>query len=266
LHGGLAGDWLLLFQHYKGWYNTISNSMKMLLPPKERFAGTIYNAIDVASYPFNSGKRDGYLLFLSRMSPEKGPHLAIEVARRLGMPLVLAGNVNDVDQEYFCTQVQPHLDGSLVRYVGEADYKGKRELLSRAYCLLAPITWPEPFGLFMVEAMACGTPVLAFNRGSAPEVVQHGVTGFVVDTLEEMVEAAHQVDRLDPRACRQYTECHFNVHRMVDDYEVAYRGIMAIEGYLPTDDAARLGRAVARLGYGPPEEGVPMIASAALQS
>jgi glycosyltransferase involved in cell wall biosynthesis len=205
----IAGDWLLLFKHYKGWYNTISNAMKELMPSKERFAGTIYNAIDVASYPFNGGTREDYLLFLSRVSLEKGPHLAIQVAQRLEMPLILAGNVHPVDEEYFCTQVLPHVDGSLIQYVGEADYSSKRQLLSRACCLLAPITWPEPFGLFMVEAMACGTPVVVFNRGSAPEVVRHGVTGFVVDTLEEMVEAASQVKRLDPRACRQHVEHYF---------------------------------------------------------
>lgn len=226
LHGGLAGDWLLLFQHYKGWYNTISRAMKDLLPPKERFAGNIYNAIDVSSYPFNGGKREPRLLFLSRMSPEKGPHLAIEVARRLKMPLVLAGNVHPVDEVYFRSYVMPQVDGHLVRYIGEADYHMKRELLAEAFCLLAPITWPEPFGLFMAEAMACGTPVVAFNRGAAPEVVRHGVTGFVVETLEDMVRAVPAVERLDPRACREHVKARFDVPRMADDYLAAYERIL----------------------------------------
>jgi glycosyltransferase involved in cell wall biosynthesis len=227
LHGGLSGDWALLYQHYKGWYNTISNAMKGLLPPKERFVGTIYNAIDVDTYPFNGGRRDDYLLFLSRMSLEKGPHLAIQVARRLEMPLVLAGNVHRIDEDYFKSQVLPLVDGSLVHYVGEADYHAKRELLSRASCLLAPITWPEPFGLFMAEAMACGTPVVVFNRGAAPEVVRHGVTGFVVDTLDEMVQATRRVGLLDQLACRRHVEHRFSVKRMTDDYLGAYRRIRA---------------------------------------
>ncbi|MEE8471685.1 MAG: glycosyltransferase family 4 protein, partial [Dehalococcoidia bacterium] len=229
LHGPLSGDWLLLLEHYRGWWNTISDSARSLLPAKERFVGTIYNAIDVASYPFNDGRHDDYLLLLSRMSYEKGPHLAIEAAHRLKMRLVLAGNVHPVDQEYFQGQVLPHVDGDTVRYVGEADYHYKRELLAGAHCLLAPITWPEPFGLFMIEAMACGTPVVAFNRGSVPEVVRHGGTGYVVETMEQMVEAVQQVHLIDPKDCREHVERHFDVPRMAGDYLAAYQRILGAE-------------------------------------
>jgi glycosyltransferase involved in cell wall biosynthesis len=226
LHGGLTDDQLVLFEHYKGWYNTISFSQKELLPPKERFAGVVYNAIDCASYPFNSGRRDDYLLFLSRMSIEKGPHVAIDVARRLRARLILAGNVHAVDERYFRSQVLPHVDGDQIQYVGEADYHRKRELMAGAWCLLAPITWPEPFGLFMAEAMACGTPVVAFNRGAAPEVVRHGVTGYVVDTLDDMVEAVQRVHDIDPKRCREHVEHHFDVPRMVDQYVAVYQQVM----------------------------------------
>ncbi len=229
LHGGLSGDWLLLFEHYKGWYNTISHSAKSLLPAKDRFAGVIYNAIDCASYPFNGGGRDDYLLFLSRMSQEKGPHLAIEVARRLEMRLILAGNVDSVDQEYFQSQVLPQVDNDLIQYVGEADQARKRELLCGARCLLASITWPEPFGLFMVEAMACGTPVVAFNRGAAPEVVCHGITGYVVETVAEMAEAVQQVHQIDPNICRRHVEENFNVSRLANDYLATYQRILTAE-------------------------------------
>jgi len=230
LHGGLKGDWLLLFEHYKGWYNTISHSAKRLLPDKERFVGVIYNAIDVKSYPFRGDDREPYLLFLSRISPEKGPHLAIEVAKKVGRKLIIACNVHPVDEEYFQTMVMSGVDGNQIQYVGEADYYQKRKLMSEAYCLLAPITWDEPFGLFLAEAMACGLPVIVFNRGSAPEVVKHGETGFVVNTLDEMANAVELVPRISRRRCREWVEQHFDVPRMVDDYLRAYERVLSEAG------------------------------------
>ena len=226
LHGDLKGDFQVLFARYRGWYNTISQSAKRLLPEKERFAGVIYNAIDVESYPFNGGKRDDFLLFLSRISHEKGPHLAIAAAKKLGRRLLIAGNVDVVDEDYFRTEILPEVDGDRIQYVGEADYERKRELLPRAHCLLAPITWEEPFGLFLVEAMACGTPVVVFDRGAAPEVVKHDETGFVVHTLDEMVAAVDRADRIDPKRCRQHVERHFDVPRLVDDYVAAYQRVL----------------------------------------
>ena len=228
LHGNLTPDLSLLFSRYDGWYNTVSLSAKSLLPEKDRFAGVIYNSIDIASYPFNDrSTTDSYLLFLSRMSAEKGPRQAIDVARKLGRRLLLAGNVDADDEEYFQTQVLPEVDGELIEYVGEADQRRKRQLLSEAYCLLAPIDWPEPFGLFMVEAMASGTPVIAFNRGSVPEVVVDGETGYVVDTPEQMAAAVQQVDHIDRSRCRQHVVEKFDAPRMVDDYIAVYQRIMS---------------------------------------
>ena len=236
LHGGFSGDRLLLFNHYKGWYNTISYSAKSLLPPKERFAGVIYNAIDWDSYPFQEGPRSNDLLFLSRICREKGTHLAIQVARQMNQRLIIAGNVHPVDQEYFQSEVIPHVDGKQILYVGEADYTRKRQLLSGVQCLLAPITWSEPFGLFLIEAMACGTPVVALNRGSVPEVVQDGVTGFVVDRVEDMAKAVRKVPALRPADCRQYVEKNFNVSQMARNYLAAYHYILEQEGALLTRD------------------------------
>ena len=170
LHGGIAGDWDLLFQHYKGWYNAISKSALSLLPPKNRCVGAVYNAIDFSTYPFNPGPREEFLLYLSRISPEKGTHIAIEVAKQADRKLKIAGNVDDADREYFENVVLPEVDGELIEYVGEADLDMKRDLMSQADCLLAPITWNEPFGLFMVEAMACGVPVITSRAGSLEEV------------------------------------------------------------------------------------------------
>ena len=120
----------------------------------------------------------------------------------------------------------PHVDGDQIQYVGEAHQEFKRELLSSARCLLAPITWAEPFGLFMVEAMACGTPVVAFRRGSVPEVVSHGESGFVVDGVDEMVDAIPLVDGIEPLRCRQFVERNFDVPRMADDYEAVYTRVI----------------------------------------
>ena len=226
LHGHLDGDWLELFAHYRGWYNTISLAARNLLPERDGFVGVIYNAIDVESYPFNGASREDFLLFLSRMSREKGPHLAIETARKLDCRLILAGNIGLVDESYFKTMVLPQIDGDQIQYIGEANQEQKRELLTRTRCLLAPICWPEPFGLFMIEAMACGTPVVAFNRGAAPEVVRNGETGYVVDTIGEMIDAVNKVHDIDAQRCREHVKRNFSVPRLADDYLAAYQSVM----------------------------------------
>ncbi len=226
LHGAPHQDEALMFEYYKGWYNTISKSSKALLPPKDRFAGVVYNSIDVESYPFTPECREDYLVFLSRISVEKGPHLAIEVAKRLGRILIIAGNVNAPDMPYFEQYIRPEIDDDLITFVGEVDYAQKRQLLSRAHCLLAPITWEEPFGLFMIEAMACGVPVIALRRGAAPELVRHGVTGFVVDDVDAMAEAVSRVQDIDPYECRRHVAACFSVERMTQGYLDAYQRII----------------------------------------
>jgi len=166
-----------LFIHYKGWYNTISRSAQSLLPEKERFVGVIYNAIDCASYPFNGGERDDYLLYLSRISPEKGTHLAIQVARKLGRRLIIAGNVDAVDQQYFQSQVSPQIDGKLIQFVGEADYyhHEHRELLFEGLAgkpNLLPILetgeWGDFWVLVMPRAEKSLRENLAEHGGSLP--------------------------------------------------------------------------------------------------
>ena len=229
LHGGLSEPGRALLSAYKGYYNTISKSAKSLLPDKEGFVGVIYNAIDCKSFPFSARGGDD-LLFLSRISQEKGPHIAIEVAKRLGRRLIITGNVDTVDEEYFEQRIMSQVDGDIVQYFGEAGYEEKRELFANAHCLLMPITWPEPFGLVMVEAMACGTPVIASNKGAAPEIVLDGETGFIVENVEQMVEAVGRVNRIDRSRCREHVERNFDVPRMVDDYLRAYNWILETGG------------------------------------
>ncbi len=227
LHGNMKGDQLVLFSRYKGWWNTISKSAKSLMPEKERFAGVIYNAIDAAAYPFNATSDDSYLLFLSRMSYDKGVHLAIEAAKKMGRRLLISGNIDKPDEPYFKTMVLPHVDGDQIQFLGESDFKKKCELMMGAYCLLAPLCWEEPFGLFMIESMVCGTPVIALRRGSAPEVVKHADTGFVVGTLDELVSAVDKVPSISRERCREWVEENFTAPRLADDYLRAYNMILS---------------------------------------
>jgi glycosyltransferase involved in cell wall biosynthesis len=190
--------------------------------PRLNWAGRVHNAIDVGSFPVGCGS-DGYLLWLGRFCPDKGAHLAIDAARAAGWSLVLAGKLNEpAERRYFDEAVRPRL-GSGVTYVGEADAAMKRELYGAAAALLFPICWEEPFGLVMIEAMACGTPVIAFRRGSVPEVVDHGVTGLVIDDPEELVGAIRRIGDLDRAACRHRVERHFDLPVMIDGYERVFR-------------------------------------------
>jgi glycosyltransferase involved in cell wall biosynthesis len=218
-----------IWERYAGAYNTISRSQHCHVAPfagPARFLGHVYNAVDVETFPFEARKSDD-LLFMSRLAPEKGPHLAIEVAKRLGMRLILAGKVDRYDRDFFEAVVRPRIDGDQIVFAGEADASEKRRLYASAKCLLMPLTWEEPFGLVMPEAMACGTPVIALRRGSAPEIVVHGVTGYVVDTVEEMADAVRDVRRIDPGRCREHVRTQFSPAAMAEGYERLYAAIAA---------------------------------------
>ena len=258
-HGPFPPDWKFVWDHYEGWYNTISRSERLQMPPVPTgtYGDVVYNGIDVESFPYCEDK-DDYLLFLSRISLEKGTHLAIEAARRLGLPLIIAGKVDPVDQEYFHTAVEPLIDDEWITFVGEADSVAKRRLYARARCLLLPLLWEEPFGLVMVEAMACGTPVIAFPRGSAPELIRDGETGYLVGDVDEMVAAVRRVDRIDPRRCRDHVAEHFSVARMTDGYLALYERILET-----TRRRATLPAAVPMAGGTvkmSPERGTPAVA------
>lgn len=199
----------------------ISDSQRRLAPDLN-WAGTVHNAVDVASFPLRRDKSDD-VVWLGRFSPDKGAHVAIEVAARAGRRLILAGKLNDAaERSYFSEEIRPSL-GPRVRYVGEVDAAQKRELLAGASCLLFPIQWDEPFGMVMAEALACGTPVVSTPRGSVPEVVRHGETGFVCGSVDELVAAVMAVDSIDPDACRADAEARFDLPVMGAGYERVYR-------------------------------------------
>ncbi len=192
---------------------------------RANWLSTIHHGLPEQMYRF---RRDagGYLVFLGRISPEKRPDRAIEIAKRSGMPLKIAAKVDMADRDYFASTIQPMLDHPLIEFLGEIDDAGKAELLAGASALLFPIDWPEPFGLVMIEAMACGTPVIAFAQGSVPEVIDQGVSGMIVSSLEEAVEAVRQIHRLDRRAVRDSFEMRFTSGRMAADYIETFHGLL----------------------------------------
>ena len=189
--------------------------------PDLPWVANIYNALDLDDYPFHEEPGE-YLLFLVRMSPDKGAHRAIEIARAAGVPIKLAGKKREhAEQAYFDELVKPLL-GDDAEYVGETTHATKVDLLQNARATLFPIDWEEPFGLVMIESMACGTPVIATRRGAVPEVVAEGRSGIVVDTFAEMATALADADRLNPADCRAWVEEHFSAERMTQDYVAAY--------------------------------------------
>jgi glycosyltransferase involved in cell wall biosynthesis len=228
LHCQLTEDTRFIWENYGGWYNTISHRQAALLPdlPRANFAGVVHNSIDVESFPFEEEK-DDYLLFLGRMSDEKAPHLTVEVARELGMKLIIAGQMKmPWEQTYFERKLAPLIDGEQVIFLGEADASTKRKLYAKARCLLVPLNWEEPFGLVMVEAMACGTPVIAFNRGAAPEIVIPGENGFLVEDVPGMIDATRRVGEISPAACRASVEDRFGIAALASGYVGLYEKIL----------------------------------------
>jgi glycosyltransferase involved in cell wall biosynthesis len=206
---------------------SISENQRRPMPDLP-WVATVPNAIDLSLYPSKPHKGD-YLLFLGRFSPDKGAHRAIAVAMELGLPLKMAGkNREPKEREYFREFVEPHVGHGGIEYLGEVTHGEKVELLQDARATLFPIEWEEPFGLVMVESMACGTPVIATRHGAVPEVIEDGVSGIIVENYREMAAALEQADALDPNECRRFVEERFAPERMVRDYENAYRA--AIDG------------------------------------
>lgn len=189
---------------------------------------TIHHGVDPKLFTLNMGKRE-YLSFLGRIAPVKGTQIAIEVAKRSGIPLKIAGEVQPLFKDYFESEIRPHIDGKFIEYVGEADMAAKNELLGGSIAMLFPIQWNEPFGLVMIEAMMCGAPVLALPGGAVEEVVQNGVSGYVCKNSDEMVERVADVSAVSSASVRGYAERYFSTSRMVDEYLALYREIAGRE-------------------------------------
>ncbi len=223
------------------YYRQLGNSVQLAAisdaqrrtAPDLNWCATVHNAIDVAGFPFREEKED-WVLFLGRCSPDKGMHLAIDAARAAGRKIVLAAKSTEpAETAYFEAEIKPRL-GPDAEWLGEVGGERKKELLSKARCLLFPIQWEEPFGMVMIEAMACGTPVVALRRGSVPEVVTHRVTGLVCDEPAELPDAINTVGTIHPAACRTDMLTRFHPEAMAANYEQAYRWALAHSGRMPT--------------------------------
>jgi glycosyltransferase involved in cell wall biosynthesis len=196
------------------------------------YAATVYNGVDTTAYRFYPKPSEPpYLAFLGRLSPEKGVHHAIEIAKQTGYPLKIAGKIDAVDRDYYERTIEPQIDGEQIQFLGEANHQQKNVLMGNAIATLFPITWREPFGLVMIESMASGTPVIAMNMGSTSEVIAHGKTGFLCHTVEACIAAVAQLDTIQRMACRRHVEERFSAQRMADGYEAVYRQLVAERFY-----------------------------------
>lgn len=228
-HGNLDGE---LSDYYRSLAKhihlvAISHSQKQHAPDLP-WASVVHNGIPVEEFSFSPIKED-FALFLGRMGAQKGAHLAIDAAAAAGIRLIIAAKVNEADErEYFEQTVKPRL-GPEVEWIGEADTKTKKELLMKARCLLFPIQWEEPFGLVMVEALASGTPVVALRRGSVPEVIDDGLTGFICDHPDELPDAISKVGDIDPQVCRRNAEMRFDIRCMISGYERIFEAVAKVQ-------------------------------------
>lgn len=217
-----------IFGHYKDHnFISISHQQRNQAPEGMNFVANIYNGIRIKDFEFNKNPKDHYI-WIGRFADLKGPHEAIKAALKADEKLILAGKLqNEDEKKYFKEKVEPYLENKNINYIGEISRKEKSEFFGSAKGLLNPIKWDEPFGLVMAEAMACGTPVIAFNNGAAPEVVQDEETGFIVENIEEMAEATKNIGDISRKKCRERVEKNFTVEKMVDNYEELYFKIVS---------------------------------------
>lgn len=236
---------------YRAWpqYPLVSISHRQRTPlPDANWLGTVHHGLPPAAFPFRAGPAGSYLAFLGRISPEKRPHLAIELALSAGVPLKIAAKINDYDQDYFEQSIRPLLGDPRIEFVGEIGECDKVALLRGALALLFPIDWPEPFGLVMIESLACGTPVIAWNQGSVPEVIDDGTTGRIVECKRDALAAIRWARSADRQRIRQVFERRFSAHAMARRYLELYRKLLRLRHRDSTpaavgDMAASVGRA-----------------------
>lgn len=224
IHGFSSPGIVPVYKKYNGngqvFFVSISDADRS---PELDYISTVYHGLELELFSFQP-KPDDYLLFLGRMHPDKGVKEAIEIAKRSGRRLIIAGIIQDPD--YYNTYVHPHLEPGVIEYIGSVGPEERNELLGNAAAMLHPIHFNEPFGLSVIESMACGTPVIAFNKGSMPELIKNGQNGFLVTNTDEAVQSVRELGTIRRSACREYIEKYFTVERMVDDYIDVYDNVL----------------------------------------
>jgi glycosyltransferase involved in cell wall biosynthesis len=223
-------DKLAVYNKFKKHnYISISNTHRKSARLKLNFVGTVYNGIDLEKYKFQEKIKKDYLVWLGRIYPTKGVAEVIKIAKKANKKLILAGNIaknSPASYNYFEQKIKPQFEKGRVEYVGEVNLSQKNKLLKNAFAFLNPIQWEEPFGLVMIEAMACGTPVIAFNRGAVSEIIKDGKTGFIVKNEKEMVDAIKKIEQIDRKDCRKHIEEKFSTEKMTIEYEKIYEKLI----------------------------------------
>ncbi|GEP05701.1 glycosyltransferase family 4 protein [Methylobacterium oxalidis] len=229
MHGRLdVPDFMPVYRTFTGMpLVSISDNQREPMPPTVNWASTIHHGLPAQNCPFYPEAKGGYLAFLGRISPEKRPDRAIEMAKRSGVPLKIAAKVDKADQEYWDEVIEPMIHHPLIEYIGEINEEQKKDFLGNALALAFPIDWPEPFGLVMIEAMSAGTPVIAFRNGSVPEVIADGVSGVLCDSMDEAVAAVDTVKTMSRAGVRRYFESQFTAECMVRKYVAVYEQLLA---------------------------------------
>lgn len=225
LHGLIKPSTKRLLETFTNPHYVSISDDQIKYAPDIKKVTTIPNGLDLKDYPFGA-KHKGYLLYVGRIAMVKGTHIAIDVAQALNIPLIMAAKLDKVDEPYFKEYIEPRLYNGQVKWIGEVDTEERNRLMSEALCLLNPITWREPFGLTMIEAMACGAPVVAFDNGAISEVLVEGKTGFIVRDDQEMMEAIMRLDKINRGACRTHALKNFNEKLMADRYINLYIKIL----------------------------------------
>ena len=229
MHGRLdVPDFMPVYRTFTGMpLVSISDNQRLPMPPTSNWLATIHHGLPAENCPYYPEAKGGYLAFLGRISPEKRPDRAIEMAIRSGTPLKIAAKVDKADQDYWDEVIEPMIHHPLIEYIGEINEEQKKDFLGNALALAFPIDWPEPFGLVMIEAMSAGTPVIAFRNGSVPEVIKDGVGGVLCNTMDDAVAAVAQVKAMSRAGVRRHFESQFTAECMVTKYVAAYEELLA---------------------------------------
>ncbi|MDI6883383.1 MAG: glycosyltransferase family 4 protein [Patescibacteria group bacterium] len=225
LHHPLTEETIILYKKFPNINYVAVSKNQRRSGPGINIVKTIYHGLPIEKYPFNPNPQN-YLLWLSRIGPDKGIAEAIDIAKLSGEKLIISGNILPQYADYFKFRIKPLIDGKQIQFVGASDFAKKVELFKNAKAFIFPVKRPEPFGLVVIEAMACGTPVIAFKEGSLPELIEDGKTGFLVSSVEEACQSLKKIDKISRGYCREYVEKNFNLKRMVNRYEKLYKKIM----------------------------------------